>query len=141
MKAIITKNVEDKITGYECIPVIYGKIDLSNIPDNALEEIIATDFLDYIEADRVDEYLGNICKKMRIHSTLILRGHELGLLCRNTVNNTITSKDFNKLLDKVKSIHKLPDVVNLLKSKNLLINNVTIKGIEYEISAVRQMQN
>jgi hypothetical protein len=141
MKAIITKNVEDKIIGYECIPVIYGKIDLSNIPDNSLEDIIATDFLDYIDVDKVDEYLSNICKKMRMNSTLTLRGHELGLLCRNTVNNTITSKDFNQLTSKTKSIHKLPDVINLLKSKNLLINNVTIKGIQYEISSIRQMQN
>lgn len=141
MKAIITKNVEDKIVGYECVPVIYGKIDLSNIPDNALEDIVAVDFLDYVDADKIDEFLSNICKKMRMNSTLTLRGHELGLVCRNTINNTISSQDFNKLITTKKSIHKLPDIINLLKSKNLLINNVTIKGIQYEISAIRQMQN
>lgn len=141
MKAIITNDVKNSISGYECIPVLFGNINLKDIPDNALEEILAIDFLDYIPADKVDEYLSNLCKKMRINSTLILRGHELGLLCRNTINNNITSQDFNKLIGEVKSIHKVPDIINLLKSKNLLINNVTIKGIQYEISAVRQMQN
>ena len=141
MKAIITNDVKNSISGYECVPVLFGKINLDNIPDNSLEEIIATDFVDHVPADKIDEYLSNVCKKMRMNSTLTLRGSELGLLCRNAINNTISSQDFNKIISELKSVHKVSDIINLLKSKHLLINNVTIKGIQYEISAIRQMQN
>jgi hypothetical protein len=141
MKAIITNNVSESISGYELIPVLYGKINLDNIPDNSLEEIIAIDFLDHIHANEVDENLIKICNKMRINGIITVRGHELGILSRAVVNNAITSSEYNELIKKTESIHKVSDIVNLIKSKNLSIDTVTIKGMQYEISASRKMQN
>lgn len=140
MKAVITNNVKNNITGYECIPVLYGKINLEDFANNSLEEIVAVDFLDYIESSTVDEYITQLCKKMRINSTLTLRGYELSLLCKNVINNSITSEDFNKIINELKSIHKAPDIINLLKAKNLFIETVTMKGMQYEIVAIRRVK-
>lgn len=141
MKAIITNDVNRAISGYETIPVLYGKLNLDNIPDNALEEIIAIDFLDHISSSDADQYLADICKKMRMNSTIVLRGHELSILCKHVISNNISSLDYNTITSQTKSLHKVADIINLLKSKNLTIKTTVIKGLQYEISASRQVQN
>lgn len=139
MKAIITENIGNKIEGYICIPVIYGKITLDDIPDNSLTDIVAIDFIDKIPYDKVDENLTSVVKKMRLNSTIKIRGNDLSLISKYIANNVLTSEEFNKIIQNTKSLHKSTDIINLLKSKTLVIETVSLKGCQYDIIASRRI--
>lgn len=137
MKVHITENVDKIIGGFNMLPIIYGKVNMGDIPNNSLTEIMAVDAIDKIGHNELDKFLVDLCSKMRMGCKSIFGGLELSLLARNVVNNRISSQEFNNIVLETKGIHKVNDVVNLLKSKNLKIENVIIKGNHYEITAVR----
>ena len=136
MKIHITENVEKSIVGFSMIPVIYGKVELDIVPDNGALEIFVEN-LDQINYDHVEEFLINIRNKTRKNGTVIISGTELSLLSRNVAFNKITSKDFNSLITNKKGLHKVHDIVNLLKLNGLMIQDVMIKGNIYGIKASR----
>ena len=136
MKIHITENVEKSIVGFSMIPVIYGKVELDIVPDNGAVEIFVEN-LDQINYDNVEEFLVNIRNKTRKNGTVIISGTELSLLSRNVAFNKITSKDFNSLITNKRGIHKVHDIVNLLKLNGLMIQDVMIKGNTYGIKASR----
>jgi hypothetical protein len=137
MKIHITENVSKAIEGYGMIPIVYGKADLGAIPDNSLTEIIAIDAIDSIPSDLLSQFIESLVSKMRLGSSLILGGIELGVVSRSLINGRLTSFSFNDIMSKKKSIHSSKDIVDLLKSHNVNIDNVQIIGNHYEITASR----
>lgn len=137
MKIHITENIEKIIDGYNMIPIIYGKVDLNKIPDNAATEIIAIDAIDSIPHSLLGDFLNQIVRKMRFGCNLILGGVELGLIGRNLINGKLNSENFNELLSSKKSMHSSKDIVDILNQYKLVINNINIRGNNYEITASR----
>jgi hypothetical protein len=137
MKIYITESVEKTIEGYNMIPIVYGKINLDIVPDNSLTEIIAINAIDSIPSNLLPQFIESIVKKMRMGCSFILGGLELGLLSRNIINGGISSFNFNDIMSKKKSVYSSKDIVDLLKSHNINIDNVNIIGTNYEITASR----
>jgi hypothetical protein len=137
MKIHITENVEKMIEGYSMFPIVYGKVDLGGLPDNSLTEIIAIDAIDSIPSNLLPQFMESIVKKMRMGCSFILGGLELGLLSRNITNGKLSSFNFNDIMSTKKSVHSSKDIVDLLKSHNINIDNVNIIGTNYEITASR----
>jgi hypothetical protein len=137
MKIHITENVEKMIEGYNMFPIVYGKIDLSGVPDNSLTEIIAIDAIDSIPSSLLPQFIESLVKKMRMGCSFILGGLELGLLSRNVTSGKLSSFNFNDIMSTKKSVYSSKDIVNLLKSYDITIDNINITGTNYEISASR----
>jgi len=125
------------IEGYSMFPIVYGKVDLGGLPDNSLTEIIAIDAIDSIPSSLLPQFMESIVKKMRMGCSFILGGLELGLLSRNITNGKLSSFNFNDIMSTKKSVYSSKDIVDLLKSHNINIDNVNIIGTNYEITASR----
>lgn len=137
MKVYITENIDKVIEGYVMIPIIYGKIDLGQIPNNAAQTIVAVDALDSIPVQFLDTFLNDVKSKMRFNSELILGGTELSIISRDVVTGNLNTQKYNELIFSKRGIYNVSDIVALLQEKKLLINKSTIKGYNYEISATR----
>lgn len=137
MKIHITENIENVIDGYSMFPIVYGKVDLEKIPNNAVTEIIAIDAIDSIPANILPQFIQQVASKMRMGCSATFGGLELGLLSRNIVNGKVTSFKFNEIMSAKKSVYSSKDIIDLLKSHNLNIDAVTITGNNYEITASR----
>ena len=137
MKIHITENVEKIIEGYNMFPIVYGKVDLGGLPDNSLTQIIAIDAIDSIPSNLLPQFIESIVIKMRMGCSFIIGGLELGLLSRNIINGKLSSFNFNDIMSTRKSVYSSKDIVDLLKSHNISIDNVNIIGTNYEITASR----
>ena len=137
MKVYITENIDKVIEGYVMIPIIYGKIDLGQIPNNAAQTIVAVDALDSIPVQFLDTFLNDVKSKMRFNSELILGGTELSIISRDVITGNLNTQKYNELIFSKRGIYNVSDIVALLQEKKLLINKSTIKGYNYEISATR----
>ena len=137
MKIYITENIDKVIEGYVMIPIIYGKIDLGQIPNNAAQTIVAVDALDSIPSQFLNTFLDDVKNKMRFNSELILGGTELSVISRDVLSGTMNTKQYNESVFSKRGIYNVSDIVTLLQDKKLLINKSVIKGYNYEISATR----
>jgi hypothetical protein len=137
MKIHITENIDKIIDGYKMVPVLYGKIDLSMVPNNAATEIIAADALDSIPSSLVTEFISSIRNKMRFGCKLILGGTELSVISNDIVNGKIPTDEFNNVIFNKRGIYKAKDIVELVNSHDLKVDSVTIKGYQYELAIIR----
>ena len=137
MKVYITENIDKVIEGYTMIPIIYGKIDLGQVPNNAAKSIVAVDALDSIPVQFLDNFLDDVKSKMRLNSGLILGGTELSVISRDVLLGNLNTQKFNELVFSKRGLYNISDIVSILQSKNLIINKSSIKGYNYEISVTR----
>lgn len=137
MKIQITENANSAMSGYTIVPIVSGKIDFNKIVNNSSEEILALGVLDNILIEDSLLTIQNICSKIRLGGCLYLSGVELNLVARNLINNSITTEEFNKLIQHKKSFHKLNDIINILQSLGLMIEYAKINGNNYEVKAIR----
>jgi hypothetical protein len=137
MNIHITENIDQIIDGYEIIPILYGKIDMGTVPSNSATNIVAVDALDSIPYNLLSEFLGQIKQKIRIGGKLVVGGLELSIISRDIVNGKLDSKTFNEIVFNKRGLYNVNDIRDILQSYGLKIDNVTIKGHNYEISASR----
>lgn len=137
MKVYITENIDKVVEGFTMIPIIYGKIDLGQVPNNAAQTIVAVDALDSIPVQFLSTFLDDVKSKMRFNSELILGGTELSIISRDILTGTLNTKQYNELVFSKRGLYNVSDIVSLLQDKKLLINKSAIKGYNYEISATR----
>jgi hypothetical protein len=137
MKVYITENIDKVIEGYVMIPIIYGKVDLGQIPNNAAQSILATDALDSIPVQFIDMFLEDIRSKMRFNSELVIGGTELSIVSRDVLLGNLNTQKYNELIFSKRGIYNVSDIISLLQNKNLTINKSSIKGYNYEISVTR----
>jgi hypothetical protein len=137
MKVYITENIDKVIEGYVMIPIIYGKVDLGQIPNNAAQSILATDALDSIPVQFIDTFLEDIRSKMRFNSELVIGGTELSIVSRDILLGNLNTQKYNELIFSKRGIYNVSDIISLLQNKNLTINKSSIKGYNYEISVTR----
>jgi len=137
MKVYITENIDKVVEGYIMVPIIYGKIDLGQVPNNAAQSIVAIDALDSIPVQFLDTFLEDVKSKMRLNSELILGGTELSIVSRDVLLGNLNTQKYNELVFSKRGLYNVSDIISLLQNKNLVINKSSIKGYNYEISVTR----
>lgn len=137
MKIQITENVEKLIDGYSMMPIVYGKIDMSGIPNNSSTEILANDAIDSIFVDDIIDFFSQIVSKLRMNGKLFVSGTDLNIICQELLSGAIDCVQFNKLNNEKRSIYPTDDIVNMIISSGLTIDSVEIRGNRYEIRATR----
>lgn len=137
MKIHITENIDRVLQGYQIIPILYGKIDLGMIPDNAALSIVAIDAIDSIPANLLSEFFQKVAEKMRFGCNIVLGGLELSSLSKDVVNGKISSNEYNNLVYSKRGVYSVSDILNILAQLNLKIESVLVKGYNYEIKATR----
>ncbi len=141
MKVYITENIDQAIEGYKIIPILYGKIDLGAVTNNAATEIVAIDAMDSIPLKFFEEFIKHVLQKMRLECKLHLGGTELSALCKDFVNGKVSCEDYNEILFSKRGIYNVNYVLEALRKAGLTIQNVLINGYNYEITAIREKNN
>jgi hypothetical protein len=137
MKIHITENLDKLIDGYTMMPIVYGKIDMSNVPNNCATDVIASDAIDSIFVDDIINFFEQVVSKIRLNGKLFVSGTDLCLLAQDIISGAIKCQDFNKLTTDKRSIYPVDDIVKIISSMGLKIDSVEIKGNKYEIRAIR----
>lgn len=140
MKVHVTENINQAMNGFRLVPIVYGKLDLGRIPDNAATEIIAIDALESIAYSQVGEFFKNIRAKMRMGCTITVGGVDLSLLARGIINGSVNSLSFNDQIYKTKGIYQICDIQKLISDNGLIVDHVSIAGLSYTIKASRPTQ-
>lgn len=141
MKIHVTENIDQALEGYAIIPILYGKVDVGAIPNNAATSIIAIDAMDSVPTKFFDEFIKNIIQKMRINGELILGGTDLAIISRDVVNRKISCDDYNELIFSKRGIYNSDHVIDVLRSAGLSIETVILNGYNYEIKVTRKQNN
>lgn len=137
MKIYITEHIDKAISGFTIIPIVYGEVDFSTIPDNAGDTIIAIDAIDSIKPKNILNFIHNLVKKMRLNSTLYLGGTDIFTISRQLLSGNLTIDEYNTIIDGKNGIYSAKYILDLLKSYNIDIKSSIFKGLNYEITATR----
>lgn len=137
MKLYISENIDKAIEGFVIIPIIYGEVDLSNIPDNAASEIVAIDALDSITHDKVEQFIGLLCRKLRLNGNLYLGGLDAYAISRSLLSGSVSIKEYNENISKKDSLYSSKIIIDLLKRNNINLASAVYKGNYYEVTAKR----
>jgi hypothetical protein len=137
MNVHITENIDRVLQGHQIIPILYGKIDLGIVPDNAAQSIVAIDAIDSIPANLLVEFFENVAQKMRFGCNIVLGGLELSSLSKDVVSGKVSSDDYNKLVYSKRGVYSVTYILDILSQLNLKIESVLVKGYNYEIKATR----
>lgn len=112
-------------------PEFTGKIDELPCEDGECVEILASNMLDYINADILPAVINSWLKKVRKSGTIALGGTDLPELVRLTNYGQITAPDFNAILNGKNYIHSSTDFVKFLKSQGCAIKKQTYTGLHF----------
>jgi len=137
MKLFISENIDKAIEGYTLVPIVYGKVDLTKIPDNAASHIVAIDALDKINYQDLQAFLQNILSKLRLNGIINLGGIDAYALSRSLISGNTDLKEFNEEISTISGIYSAKIIVDLLHKFDLNINDVVYKGDRYEVTATR----
>lgn len=137
MNIYISENIDRAIDNFTLIPIVYGEVDLKNIPDNAGTNIVAIDATDSIKQDNIEAFIQNLAKKMRLNSVLHIGGTDIYAITRLLLSGSLAIKDFNQILTKKNGIYSCKYIVDLLSKQGLQIKSAVFKGYNYEVTATR----
>lgn len=137
MNIYISENIDKAIDNFTLVPIVYGEVDLGKIPDNAGTTIIAIDAVDSIKQNNIESFVNNVCKKMRLNSSLHIGGLDVYAVSRSLLSGMMDLGEYNKLILGKTGIYSLRFIVDLLKKNGLQIKSAVYKGNNYEITATR----
>lgn len=137
MKLYITESADNIIAGYTHIPIVYGKIDLSEVPNNGADIIVAPNSLNSIPIDSLEEFIQSIVSKMRYGCQTVFGGIDMNALSLAVVRGEVDDNEYNHMVYNNRGIYSSIKVVDILKSLKLKINSVFMNGYNYEISFSR----
>jgi hypothetical protein len=137
MKLYISENIDKAIEGFTIIPIVYGELDLSGVPDNAASTIVATDAIDTIKMENIGIFIASIARKMRLNSELYISGLDIYALNKALLNGSITLSEFNELAKNKQGFYSGKYILDLLQSNGVNIKSMVYKGYYYELSATR----
>lgn len=137
MKIQISENIDKAIEGYIVIPILYGEVDLSRIPNNCASNIIAIDAVDSIKRENIEKFIQDVCSKMRLGSVLNIGGLDIYAVSRDFLGGKIDLDEYNKLMANKRGIHSNSQITQLLSKYAISIQSVVFKGYYYEIAATR----
>ncbi len=137
MKIHIVNKAEDHVQGYEKVEITEDGFNLSKYADNECSFILASDCLDLIEHEDIQDRILSLRKKMRIGSTLVVGGTDIRLLARAITNGSIDTATANLIIRHKKSCLDVNSISKILTELGLKIVTTKISGLHYEIEASR----
>ena len=137
MKLHISENIDKVIDGFTIVPIVYGEVDLATIPSNCASEIIAIDAVDSISHDKIEQFIFNVCSKIRLNGTAYFGGLDVYALSRSLLSGNISIKEYNDFTSKSNAIYSSKYILSLLQSNDITIQSVVYKGNYYEITVKR----
>ena len=137
MKIHIVDKAEDHVQGYEKVEITDDGFNLSKYSDNECSFILASDCLDLVEYDNIQNSILSLRKKMRIGSTLVVGGTDIRLLARAITSGSIDTATANLLIQQKKSCSDVNSISKILTELGLKIVTTKVSGLHYEIEASR----
>jgi|TARA_B100000085_G_scaffold284637_1_gene318248 hypothetical protein len=137
MKLQIITDENDKIEGYLHLPLQTLQQEITKIPNNSCESIVAVKVSNRIPAQSMEGFLDLVISKLRLGGEILVSGIEQKVMAKHILNGYLKESQFNEILTFANSMETLSDTVNLLNSKGLKIKTTNMNGIEYEVSATR----
>ena len=137
MKVHVVNKEEDHIKGYEQVEITDQGLNLDKYSDNECSFILASDCLDLLSYENIQNSIVAMRKKMRIGSTLIIGGTDIRIFARAIINESIDLPTANTMLCDKKSFSDVNSISDILSGLGLTIVTTKISGIHYEIEASR----
>ena len=137
MKVHVVNKEEDHIKGYEQVEITDQGLNLDKYSDNECSFILASDCLDLLSYENIQNSIVEMRKKMRIGSTLVIGGTDIRLFARAIINGSIDLPTANTMLCNKKSFSDVNSISDMLLGLGLTIVTTKISGIHYEIEASR----
>lgn len=137
MKLHISENIDKTIEGFTIVPIVYGEVDLTAIPSNCASEIVAVDAIDSISHDKIEQFVSNVCSKIRLNGTAYFGGLDVYAVSRSLLSGNINVKEYNALISKSNAVYSSKYILSLLQSLGITIQSVVYKGNYYEITTKR----
>lgn len=137
MKVHVVNKEEDHIKGYEQVEITDQGLNLDKYSDNECSFILASDCLDLLSYENIQNSIVAMRKKMRIGSTLIIGGTDIRIFARAIINESIDLPTANTMLCDKKSFSDVNSISDMLSGLGLTIVTTKISGVHYEIEASR----
>lgn len=137
MKVHVVNKEEDHIKGYEQVEITDQGLNLDKYSDNECSFILASDCLDLLSYENIQNSIVEMRKKMRIGSTLVIGGTDIRLFARAIIHGSIDLPTANTMLCDKKSFSDVNSISDMLSGLGLTIVTTKISGIHYEIEASR----
>ena len=137
MKVHVVDKEEDHIKGYEQVEITDQGLNLDKYSDNECSFILASDCLDLLSYENIQNSIVEMRKKMRIGSTLVIGGTDIRLFARAIINGSIDLPTANTMLCNKKSFSDVNSISDMLLGLGLTIVTTKISGVHYEIEASR----
>ena len=112
-------------------------VAIEDISDNKCEFIVAAKIINVLRPEQIVDFINLVTSKLRRGGTLVLSGIEPKVLCKMISNDLIKEETLNNIVSQCNSAIPMKSCLELLSTKGLQINNASINGVEYEISAKR----
>ena len=110
---------------------------IKSIADHSCTNIVAKNVADVFSHDSYKEIIRALYDKLRLTGTLSITGVDSNVLCRHFINSYITPEQLSEAISTLDSIHSMEEVESELRKYNDLTIQSKIKGITYELSAIR----
>lgn len=131
----ITNNMEATLDGYDTIPLLYGNLDLKQIPANSCSNILVEEALDSTNDPQAT--LFDIISKLRKNGNLFIQGIDFDSMCRQYLNKNIETKEINNYIATKNSTCSFGDVKRMINQSNIKIISASINGVRFDIRATR----
>ena len=140
MKLIIINKQQETVQGYQVVDLRSGIEQLDQIVNNSCTDIILS-CLNSLNKSDATKVLSIASSKMRLGGKMMVSGVELKSLCRNALNNEISSDDFSNVLEDCNCAFTSQEIIQLVKSVGLNVDSVLLQGHLYEIKVSRPNKN
>ena len=138
MKLLITNQNQQVVEGYEIVDLSNGVSQLDNIVNNSCTDaVLSSNCLESVDKETAKTVLSTACQKIRLKGSISVAGIELKNLCRDTLNNSLSSDEFNNIIKDVKSVLTSKEVCDQLRSMRLQVDTTVVQGHIYDIKASR----
>lgn len=136
MKLYIT-NDNKSIENFKTVQLKNFNEEVKEIVNNSCETIYADKVIDFMQGEDIPKFTGLLLSKLRMNGKIVFTGYELGIVCRGVINETIDSNTYSKIITRLNSMSFLKNILSMLTDYGLQIETAVIRGLEYEIAAVR----
>ena len=137
MKLLIINQPQQVVEGYQVVDLRTGIEQLDQVVNNSCTDVVLTNCLDTLGKEDARKVLGLASSKMRLGGKMVISGVELKCLCRNVLNNTMSSDDFSNIVQSINCAFTSQEITQLVNGVGLNIDSILIQGHLYEIRISR----
>lgn len=116
MKLLIINQPQEVIEGYTVVDLRVGLDELEQVINNSCTDIALTNCLDSLNKQEAKSVLNLAASKMRLGAKMSISGIELKSLCRNALNNSLSSDQFSDIISGMNCIFTSNEISELVNS-------------------------